>query len=52
MKPIGEGAKERLKTLEKQAAKAPKGRARLTERGELMRFFCRHLNLTRVKVGY
>src|SRR3954471_7942828 len=52
MKPIGEGAGERLKALQEQAAKRPAGRNRLTERGELMRFFCRHLNLTRIKDGY
>lgn len=52
MKPVGEGAGARLKALKEKLAKAPKGRSRLTERGELMRFFCRHLNLTRAKDGY
>jgi hypothetical protein len=52
MKPIGEEAAARLKALEEKAAAAPKGRKRLTERGELMRFFTRHLNLARAKDGY
>ena len=52
MKPIGEGAAERLKALKERATKAPAGRNRLTERGELMRFFCRHLNVGRAKDGY
>ena len=52
MKPIGEGAETRLKTLKEKVKAAPKGRNRLTERGEMMRFFTRHLNLTRVKDGY
>ena len=52
MKPIGEGVEARLKALREKAAAAPKGRKRQTERGELMRFFTRHLNLSRVPEGY
>lgn len=52
MKTIGEAADKRLKALKEQAAKAPKGRHRLTERGELMRFFCRHLNVSRARDGH
>lgn len=47
MKRIGEMMPE----FEKKAAKAPKGRGRLTERGELMRFFLRHLNHSRKQDG-
>ena len=47
MKSIGEMMPE----FEKRQAAAPKGRKRLTERGELMRFFQRHLNLARKKDG-
>ena len=52
MKPIGEEAEKKLKALKEKAKAAPRGRNRLTERGELMRFFCRHLNLMRTKDGY
>lgn len=52
MESIGKGAQERLKALREKAEAQPKGKNRLTERGELMRFFCRHLNLTRAKDGY
>ncbi|HUY62219.1 MAG TPA: hypothetical protein VMV50_00265 [Candidatus Paceibacterota bacterium] len=41
-----------LPDFEKKAAAAPRGRKRLTERGELMRFFQRHLNHSRTKDGY
>jgi hypothetical protein len=47
MKSIG----DMLPEFEKRAAAAPKGRKRLTERGELMRFFLRHLNYARAKDG-
>ena len=47
MKPIG----EILPEWEKKAAARPKGRKRLTERGELMRFFLRHLNHSRKQAG-
>ena len=43
MKPIN----DYLKNVQKKMAEAPKGKNRLTERGELMRFFCRHLNHAR-----
>jgi hypothetical protein len=43
MKSIG----EMLPEFEKRRAAAPTGRHRLTERGELMRFFLRHLNHAR-----
>ena len=36
-----------LPDMEKKAAAAPTGRKRKTERGELMRFFLRHLNHAR-----
>lgn len=52
MKPIGEGAEARLKALREKVAASPTGRKRQTERGELMRFFTRHLNLSRVPEGY
>jgi hypothetical protein len=52
MNPIGDGMEERLKALREKAAAAPRGRNRLTERGELMRFFARHLNLVRATDGY
>lgn len=45
MKSIG----EMLPEFERKVAAAPKGRKRQTERGELMRFFLRHLNHSRVK---
>jgi hypothetical protein len=47
MKPIG----EMMPDFEKKAAGAPKGKKRLTERGELMRFFLRHLNHARAHDG-
>ncbi len=47
MKSIGEMMPE----FEKRVAAAPKGRKRLTERGELMRFFQRHLNVSRKQDG-
>lgn len=40
-----------LPDVMKRAAAAPKGRNRLTERGELMRFFQRHLNYSRKQDG-
>ena len=52
MKPIWEIAEELKKGLEAKRAGAPTGRKRQTERGELMRFFTRHLNLSRVPEGY
>ena len=47
MKPIGELMRER----ERKAAEEPKGRKRKTERGELLRFFQRHLNYSRKRDG-
>lgn len=47
MKSIGDMMPE----FEKRQASAPKGRHRLTERGELMRFFLRHLNAGRAQDG-
>lgn len=47
MKSIG----EMLPEFEKRAAEAPKGKKRLTERGELMRFFLRHVNHARKADG-
>lgn len=47
MRPIS----ELLPELKKKAEEAPKGKKRLTERGELMRFFLRHLNHARTKDG-
>ena len=47
MKSIG----DILPSLQKKADEAPKGRKRLTERGELMRFFQRHLNYARKQDG-
>ena len=47
MKKIG----DMLSDFEKKVAEAPKGRKRLTERGELMRFFLRHLNYSRAHDG-
>ncbi len=52
MKSIGERATELAKELEAKRAGAPTGRKRQTERGELMRFFTRHLNLSRVTDGH
>lgn len=43
--------KDLLPDVEKKVAEAPKGRKRLTERGELMRFFLRHLNYSRKHDG-
>ena len=40
-----------LSELEKKSAAAPKGKKRLTERGEIMRFFLRHLNVARKQDG-
>lgn len=40
-----------LPDFEKKALAATKGRKRLTERGELMRFFQRHLNHARATDG-
>ncbi len=40
-----------LPDIQKKAAAAPKGRKRQTERGELMRFFLRHLNYSRKNDG-
>ena len=42
---------EILPDIQKKAAEAPKGRKRQTERGELMRFFLRHLNYARKQDG-
>ena len=42
---------DQLPEFEKRVAAAPKGRKRLTERGELMRFFLRHLNHARAGDG-
>jgi hypothetical protein len=47
MKPIS----EMLPDIEKKIASAPSGRNRKTERGELMRFFLRHLNYARKHDG-
>lgn len=47
MKPLSES----LPDFAKKAAEAPKGRKRQTERGELMRFFQRHLNYSRKHDG-
>ncbi len=47
MKKIG----DMLPDFEKKRSEAPKGRKRLTERGELMRFFVRHLNFARKRDG-
>jgi len=47
MKSIG----EMLPDFEKKRGEAPKGRKRLTERGEIMRFFLRHLNYARKQDG-
>ena len=42
---------EMMPEYEKRAAAAPKGKKRLTERGEMMRFFLRHLNHARAHDG-
>lgn len=47
MKSIGEMMPE----WEKKKGEEPKGRHRKTERGELLRFFQRHLNYSRKKDG-
>ncbi len=47
MKSIG----EMLPEFEKKQMAAPKGKKRLTERGEIMRFFLRHLNVARKADG-
>ena len=47
MKSIG----DMLPNFEKKAAEAPKGKKRQTERGELLRFFQRHLNYSRTQDG-
>ena len=47
MKSIG----ELVPDFEKKRAAAPTGRKRQTERGELMRFFQRHLNYSRKRDG-
>lgn len=43
--------RDMLPDMQKKAALAPKGRKRLTERGELMKFFLRHLNIGRKQDG-
>ena len=40
-----------MSEFEKKGAEAPKGKKRQTERGELMRFFLRHLNYSRKNDG-
>ena len=47
MKSIGEMMPE----FERRQAAAPKGKKRLTERGELMKFFLRHVNHARARDG-
>ena len=47
MKSIGDFLPE----YQKKVAQAPKGKKRLTERGEMMRFFLRHLNHARGQDG-
>ena len=47
MKSIGDFLPE----FQKKVTAAPKGKKRLTERGELMRFFLRHLNHARAQDG-
>lgn len=47
MKSLGDFREE----YEKKLTRAPKGRGQKTERGELMRFFCRHLNHARKQDG-
>jgi hypothetical protein len=42
---------ELLPEMNKKAAEAPKGKKRQTERGEMMRFFLRHLNHSRKTDG-
>src|SRR3954468_17324108 len=48
MKSIG----EMMPDWQNKAAEAPKGRKRQTERGELMKFFMRHLNHARKQDGH
>ncbi|MGD0328124.1 MAG: hypothetical protein ABSB00_00200 [Minisyncoccia bacterium] len=43
--------REILPDIEKKAAEAPRGKKRKTERGELIRFFLRHLNYSRAHDG-
>jgi hypothetical protein len=43
--------RDMLPDMQKKAAAAPKGRKRLTERGEMMKFFLRHLNFARKQDG-
>lgn len=52
MKSIGEAAAKLKEELEAKRGRAGAGRARKTERGELMRFFVRHLNVSRVLDGH
>ncbi len=52
MKSISELLPEGKDWLQKKIDEAPKGRKRQTERGELMRFFQRHLNYSRKQGGY
>ncbi len=40
-----------LPDIRKKAESAPRGRKRQTERGEIMRFFLRHLNYSRKQDG-
>jgi hypothetical protein len=47
MKSVG----DMMGSFEKRVAEAPKGRKRLTERGELMKFFLRHINYARKQDG-
>ncbi len=47
MKAIG----DMMPGFEKKLAAAPRGKKRLTERGEIMRFFQRHLNVARKQDG-
>lgn len=42
---------EMMPEFERRQTAAPKGKKRLTERGELMRFFLRHLNHSRKQDG-
>lgn len=48
MKSVGDYRSE----YEKKLSEAPKGRGKKTERGELMRFFVRHLNHARATDGH
>ena len=51
MKRIGEMLPSASRRIEKKIAEAPAGRKRQTERGELLRFFQRHLNYSRKRDG-